>query len=238
MTYILEQINSTQVTLIGAFYKLLLSGLLGAAVGVERKHKGQRAGMRTIALISMGATLAMLVSIYIPQVYLGLKNGDPGRIAAQVVSGIGFLGAGAIIQSKGSVRGLTTAAVIWVTAMIGLAVGAGMYLIATATTVIILIILTILDKYEKSLHMNWESKIIRLKLGSLEDNLDTYIAMFQKHDVHLSESYIRYDFTLPATTINFMIRTKGTTNFLKLFEEMGAANNKTLSITLTDEVNN
>ena len=238
MTYILEQINSTQVTLIGAFYKLLLSGLLGAAVGVERKHKGQRAGMRTIALISMGATLAMLVSIYIPQVYLGLKNGDPGRIAAQVVSGIGFLGAGAIIQSKGSVRGLTTAAVIWVTAMIGLAVGAGMYLIATATTVIILIILTILDKYEKSLHMNWESKIIRLKLGSLEDNLDTYIAMFQKHDVHLSESYIRYDLTMPANTINFMIRTKGTSNVLKLFEEMGAANNKTLSITLTDEVNN
>ncbi len=237
-SYILEQINSTEVNLIGAFYKLMLSGLLGAAIGVERKHKGQRAGMRTIALISMGATLAMLVSIYIPQVYMGLKNGDPGRIAAQVVSGIGFLGAGAIIQSKGSVRGLTTAAVIWVTAMIGLAVGSGMYIIPSAATFFVLIVLTILDKYEKVLRMNWETKIIRLKLGSLEDDIAPYKALFKKHDVHISESYIRYDFSLPATTINFMIRTKGNTNFIKLFEEIGAVNEKTLSITLTDEVNN
>ena len=120
-------IFSPEVSLVQAVFKLLLSLVLGALVGMERKHKGQKAGIRTFALMSMGATLAMLVSIYIPQVYLGLKNGDPGRIAAQVVSGVGFLGAGAIIQSKGSVRGLTTAAGIWVTAMIGLAVGAGMY---------------------------------------------------------------------------------------------------------------
>lgn len=217
---------------------MLLSGMLGAAIGVERKHKGQRAGMRTIALISMGATLAMLVSIYIPQVYMGLKNGDPGRIAAQVVSGIGFLGAGAIIQSKGSVRGLTTAAVIWVTAMIGLAVGSGMYVIPTVATAFVLVILAFLDKYERILRMNWETKIIRLKLGSLEDDVTPYKELFKKHDVHLRESYIRYDFSLPATTINFMIRTKGNTNFIKLFEEIGAVNDKTLSITLTDEVNN
>lgn len=237
-SYILDQINSPEVNLIGAFYKMLLSGMLGAAIGVERKHKGQRAGMRTIALISMGATLAMLVSIYIPQVYMGLKNGDPGRIAAQVVSGIGFLGAGAIIQSKGSVRGLTTAAVIWVTAMIGLAVGSGMYVIPTLATAFVLVILAFLDKYERILRMNWETKIIRLKLGSLEDDVTPYKELFKKHDVHLRESYIRYDFSLPATTINFMIRTKGNTNFIKLFEEIGAVNDKTLSITLTDEVNN
>lgn len=237
-SYIFDQINSPEVNLIGAFYKMLLSGMLGAAIGVERKHKGQRAGMRTIALISMGATLAMLVSIYIPQVYMGLKNGDPGRIAAQVVSGIGFLGAGAIIQSKGSVRGLTTAAVIWVTAMIGLAVGSGMYVIPTVATAFVLVILAFLDKYERILRMNWETKIIRLKLGSLEDDVTPYKELFKKHDVHLRESYIRYDFSLPATTINFMIRTKGNTNFIKLFEEIGAVNDKTLSITLTDEVNN
>lgn len=237
-SYIIDQINSTEVTAIGAFFKLLLSGILGAAIGVERKHKGQRAGMRTIALIAMGATLAMLVSIYIPQVYMGLKNGDPGRIAAQVVSGIGFLGAGAIIQSKGSVRGLTTAAVIWITAMVGLAVGSGMYLISTITTVLILIILTILDKYEKQLRLNWESKFIRLKLGSINDNIEPYLALFEKHSVHVSDTYIRYDYTLPATTVNFMIRTKGNTNFIKLFEEIHALNGKTLSLTLTDEVNN
>ena len=73
----------------------------------------------------MGATLAMLLSIYVPQEYMGLKNGDPGRIAAQVITGIGFLGAGAIIQMKGSVRGLTTAAGIWMVSIIGMAVGVG-----------------------------------------------------------------------------------------------------------------
>ena len=126
---IYNNITSPDVNLVGAIVKLVLSMVLGATIGFERRRKGQIAGMRTFALISMGATLVMLVSIYIPQVYLGLKNGDPGRIAAQVVSGVGFLGAGAIIQMKGSVRGLTTAAGIWMAACIGLAVGAGMYLV-------------------------------------------------------------------------------------------------------------
>ena len=99
-----QEINAPEVTTASAVFRLTLSMLLGSLVGMERKRKGQIAGMRTFALISMGATLAMILSIYVPQEYLGLKNGDPGRIAAQVISGIGFLGAGAIIQMKGSVR--------------------------------------------------------------------------------------------------------------------------------------
>ena len=85
-------INSTEVTLANSVFKLVLSMVLGVLVGVERKRKGQIAGVRTFALISMGACMAMLLSIYVPQVYLGLKNGDPGRIAAQVITGVGFLG--------------------------------------------------------------------------------------------------------------------------------------------------
>ena len=138
-----DAIVSPDVNLVNAVTKLLLSLVLGALIGMERRRKGQIAGLRTFALISMGATLAMLISIYIPQVYLGLKNGDPGRIAAQVVSGVGFLGAGAIIQMKGSVRGLTTAAGIWMTACIGLAVGAGMYLISIIASLLIIFILVI-----------------------------------------------------------------------------------------------
>lgn len=111
-----DALNAPEVNALNSVFKLLLSMLLGCAVGMERKRKGQIAGLRTFALIAMGATLAMILSIYVPQVYLGLKNGDPGRIAAQVITGIGFLGAGAIIQSKGSVRGLTTAASIWIVA--------------------------------------------------------------------------------------------------------------------------
>ena len=117
---IYNSINAVEVTTASTVFKLCLSMLLGCCVGVERKRKGQIAGIRTFALISMGATLAMILSIYVPQEYLGLKNGDPGRIAAQVITGIGFLGAGAIIQMKGSVRGLTTAASIWMVATIGM----------------------------------------------------------------------------------------------------------------------
>ena len=83
MDYIISQITSSEVNAIGAFFKLGLSLILGAVIGIERRRKGQFAGTRTFALISMGATLAMLVSIYVPQEYMGLKNGDPGRIAAQ-----------------------------------------------------------------------------------------------------------------------------------------------------------
>ena len=127
---IYDSVNTVEVTTVSTIYKLVLSMLLGSCVGLERKRKGQIAGVRTFALISMGAALAMVLSIYVPQEYLGLKNGDPGRIAAQVVTGVGFLGAGAIIQSKGSVRGLTTAAGIWMVATLGMAIGVGLYVIS------------------------------------------------------------------------------------------------------------
>lgn len=145
---IYQAVNGIEVTTVGSIYKLLLSMVLGAVVGFERKRKGQSAGVRTFSLIAMGATLAMLLSIYVPQEYMGLKNGDPGRIAAQVVTGIGFLGAGAIIQMKGSVRGLTTAAGIWMVATIGMAVGVGLYWLSVVATMLILFILVQLESIE------------------------------------------------------------------------------------------
>ncbi len=96
---IADCINSQEVTLGNSVFRLLVSMVLGVLVGAERKRKGQIAGVRTFALISMGACLAMLLSIYVPQVYLGLKNGDPGRIAAQVITGVGFLVGGLTHQA-------------------------------------------------------------------------------------------------------------------------------------------
>ena len=147
MDEILNLLQSDDVNALNAVFKLTLSLLLGCVVGLERKRKGQIAGLRTFALISMGATLAMILSIYIPQEYMGLKNGDPGRVAAQVITGVGFLGAGAIIQMKGSVRGLTTAAGIWMVATIGMAVGVGMYLVSVIATLLIIFILVTLERY-------------------------------------------------------------------------------------------
>ena len=141
-------ITSDEVNTAGAVFKLVLSMLLGCCVGIQRKRKGQPAGVRTFSLICMGATLAMILSIYVPQEYLGLKNGDPGRIAAQVISGVGFLGAGAIIQMKGSVRGLTTAAGIWMVAAIGMCVGVGLYVISIVATALILVVLVQVERIE------------------------------------------------------------------------------------------
>lgn len=237
MEDILQMINDSNVNALGAVFKLLLSLLLGSVVGLERRHKGQIAGMRTFALITMGATLAMLVSIYIPQEYMGLKNGDPGRIAAQVISGIGFLGAGAIIQSKGAVRGLTTAAGIWMSACIGLAVGAGMYMIATIACLLIIFVLMILDSIEKRWLKGGEAKIIRLKVKEIVTDTTPYRDCFSKYSVHISDEFLRYDYTTGVSTINFMVRAQSDTPFTQLFEEMRALGN-VHSLTLTNEVNN
>ncbi|HPT31829.1 MAG TPA: MgtC/SapB family protein, partial [Prolixibacteraceae bacterium] len=94
-------------------------------------------------------TLAMLLSIYIPQQFPDFQNGDPGRIAAQVIAGIGFLGAGAILRIGGNVKGLTTAASIWAMAIIGLAIGAGLFGISAIALGIILFSLTVMDIFEK-----------------------------------------------------------------------------------------
>ena len=108
--------------------RLIISLILGGLIGLERESRRQQAGLRTHILICVGSTLLMLLSIYIPQTFSKFSNGDPGRIAAQVITGIGFLGGGAIFKLGSNVRGLTTAASIWAVAAVGLTVGAGLYI--------------------------------------------------------------------------------------------------------------
>ncbi len=127
----------------GYMGRILAAAALGAAVGIEREYKGKAAGVKTNMLICVGSCLAMIVSIE-----LGGKNWDPARIAAQVVSGIGFLGAGTIIQSKHFIKGLTTAATLWLLASVGLAAGSGFYAVAAGATITVLLILTVLGKAE------------------------------------------------------------------------------------------
>ena len=125
-----------------ALTRLGISLLLGGAIGLERMIHKHPAGMRTFMLICIGSTLATLASIYICQTNPDLHNGDPGRIAAQILTGIGFIGAGLIIKTNDGVAGITTAACIFVTAVIGVAVGVGMLLTASLVTVVVLIILS------------------------------------------------------------------------------------------------
>ncbi|HRF69419.1 MAG TPA: MgtC/SapB family protein [Muribaculum sp.] len=219
-TTVIEDINSIEVNTVSSIFKLCLSLILGCCVGFERKRKGQIAGVRTFALISMGATLAMLLSIYVPQEYMGLKNGDPGRIAAQVVTGIGFLGAGAIIQMKGSVRGLTTAAGIWMIAAIGMAVGVGLYLLSIIATGLILLILVVIERWEHRINVGVESRIIRIKLSVIAEDIEGYREVLMRHGVHLTNVYVEYDYTGPVTRLNLVVLIRESTNYLKLFSEL------------------
>ncbi len=115
--------------------RLLIAAALGAAIGAERQQAEKPARLRDYLLVALGAATFTLVSTY------GFPGGDTGRVAAQVVSGIGFLGAGVIIRQEGTVIGVTTAAGIWVSAAIGMAVGAGLYVVAVAATVVSVIAL-------------------------------------------------------------------------------------------------
>lgn len=116
--------------------RLVLAAALGAIIGFQRRHAEKPIGIRDLVLISTGSALFTIASLY------GFGLADSSRVAAGIVTGIGFLGAGVIIRrGEGTVRGLTTAATIWVMAGIGLAAGAGLYLISTVTTLLILVVL-------------------------------------------------------------------------------------------------
>jgi putative Mg2+ transporter-C (MgtC) family protein len=126
-----------------ALLRLVLAGILGGAIGAEREIREREAGLRTHMLVAIGAALFTIVSAYgWSDFNFSQRSGvtyDPTRIAAQIVTGIGFLGAGAIIRHGLSVRGLTTAASLWVVAAIGIAAGAGYYSAAVVTTIVVLV---------------------------------------------------------------------------------------------------
>jgi putative Mg2+ transporter-C (MgtC) family protein len=125
--------------------RLALAAGLGAAMGLERELRQKPAGLRTNILIALGSALFTIVSLEIARSYGG---GSPDRVAAQIVTGIGFLGGGAILRSGTNVHGMTTAATIWVNAAVGMAAGAGAFAMATVATVITLIVLAVLPPVE------------------------------------------------------------------------------------------
>lgn len=228
-------ITSTEVTLSNSVFRLMLAMLIGCMVGWERKRKGQVAGLRTFTLISMGACLAMLLSIYVPQEYLGLKNGDPGRIAAQVVTGVGFLGGGAMIQQKGSIRGLTTAAGIWVVATLGMAVGVGMYGAAIVAAVLVMVTLVTLEQWEHKVRIGQESRVVNVRLREIVDDVTPFRKVFASNEMHLSTFYIEVDYEKSETEISFVVLSRRGADYLKAFDALRSVA-PTKAITLSSQV--
>lgn len=166
--------------------RLIVSLVLGSLIGMERETHGRPAGLRTHVLVCMGSTLFTIASFVIagPQRPQGPIN-DPGRIAAQIVTGIGFLGAGTIIHQGSIVRGLTTAASIWVVAAIGLAVGIGtptMMGVAVVTSLLVVITLYLMSKLDRYLVSSHGERYLTISTGADPDRLCAILQMLPKHD--------------------------------------------------------
>jgi putative Mg2+ transporter-C (MgtC) family protein len=176
------------------FLRLIVAAVLGSAIGVDRQRLDKSAGLRTHMLVSVGSALVMIVSAYGFDRVLqpGRIVLDPSRVAAQVVSGIGFLGAGTIVVRKQSVHGLTTAASIWAVAAIGLAAGGALYVAATAATAIMLVILAVMKPVEERLvgHGHRERRTFKLVVTE-SFALDAVASRFHKASLEVRGLRVR-----------------------------------------------
>lgn len=190
--------------------RLVLASVLGAVIGLERERKNWSAGMRTHMMVCLGAALVIIVSSYGFSDVLQAENItlDPSRVAAQVISGIGFLGAGIIMFMKpGFIRGLTTASGLWTVAAIGLAVGAGLYIAAVATTAIALIILLVLQPLEQRISRKFRHHLVKITISNeadphyiinhmmriSEDNIKTFSLVKSNHDFIIEIDFENFD---------------------------------------------
>jgi putative Mg2+ transporter-C (MgtC) family protein len=176
--------------------RLGISFVLSFIIGFERERSGQPAGLRTHVLISIGSTMFMILSLAIPKLFSGRIQSDPTRIAAQIVTGIGFLGAGAIIKIGINVKGLTTAANIWVVSAIGMTAGAGLYIASFIISAITLITLVLLNKLEKKLITGRRHKKLSLQFKRGELHFQEARDILLRHgmtitNVDFSESAIQ-----------------------------------------------
>jgi len=190
--------------------RLVIAALVGALFGLEREAHGQAAGLRTYVLVSTGACLMMLLSLHIEALFHSANkmnsavNIDPGRIASYAIAGMGFLGAGAIIKGKGSVKGLTTAAGLWLVTGVGLSIGANLIFPALFTTFISLAFLVGFGRLKINMPRT-EFIILTLKCKGTVSPLDEVKGIFSSLE-HMSLHFINYAYDLRGDSSVFKIR--------------------------------
>jgi putative Mg2+ transporter-C (MgtC) family protein len=191
--------------------RLVLAAVLGGIVGLEREIHGRPAGIRTYLILSVGAALIMVISEYYTVLY-GLPpkwvSNDQGRIAAQAVTGIGFLGAGVILRAKDHVRGLTTAACVWTVCAIGLAIGAGFYLFGVLVTLLVVIALVVLKQMEKKLRKDWYKEITVIS-EDVPGQFASIQGIIEKHHVLITNFGLSQDLKKKEVTANFFLQGRG-----------------------------
>lgn len=174
-----------EVTYLAVALRIVAAVIIGGLIGLERGLKNRPAGMRTYMVVCLGACLVMMTNQYIYQVF---GTGDPVRMGAQVVSGIGFLGAGTIIVTRRSqIKGLTTAAGLWASAGVGLALGVGFYEAAIAGGLAVFFVMTLLQKMDNSMHKN--AKVLEVYVSlSAECSLADFLQQVRAMDIVVSDT--------------------------------------------------
>lgn len=187
--------------------RLIMALILGGLIGYERQAQSKSAGLRTHTLVCVGSCLCMIISINIAMDYyftFGYNNSDPERIAAQVVSGVGFIGAGTILanQKDRSVRGLTTAAGLWAVSAIGLVVGAGYLVIACVATALIFLVLTVFVRLEGRFRKRYAMHLVMKNNIGQARKLLTFI---HDHHMHIKTFYSHNDDDAPLADIDLKL---------------------------------
>ena len=177
------------VTTLEFIRRIIFSAFLGALVGIEREKNNRPAGIRTYLLVTTGSCVAMIIGIYTAQG----TNVDPTRIGAQVISGIGFLGAGTILKYGDNIVGLTTAAGLWVMACIGLAVGAGMYEISLITTVIIFLVLKYVPYIERRFFYRRVLFHVSIKIPDDDNPMEFITNLIKEHELEIKAIDVNMD---------------------------------------------
>jgi len=195
--------------------------ICGGAIGFERELSRKAAGLRTNVLICFGAALYMIVSRHISG---GAAYTDPARLAAQVVAGIGFLGAGVILQSRGSITGLTTAATIFVVGAVGIAIGEGLFGLAIFATFLIILVLVVLRSVEREIIKRKRLFHYRLITASPAELLDRLLDLLEKEGLRLEDFDVK-NMTEQKAEVRISIVTslEGSRRLLKKLPELGAS---------------
>lgn len=183
-------------------FKILLSFIAGFALGLERKFRQQPIGVRTVILISLSSTLLMLLSLNLGK----SVNADPARLAAQVVSGIGFLGGGAILRQGLNIKGLTSAATIWAASAIGLTIGAGMYMASIVVLIVLILALIILEKFETKYFPAERNKRLFLVFHNSKIDLTKLHAIIENHGLIILSSDISKQINEKQLQITFSVK--------------------------------
>ena len=199
--------------------RLVLAAVLGGVIGLERESLSRPAGFRTHILVSIGSSLLAMVSFHVTAVHQGVAAADPGRIAAQVVSGIGFLGAGTILRAGVTVRGLTTAASLWTVAGVGLAVGVGLYLPAVVTTVIVLGALLWLNRIDFMLQRR-QQEVVRVYIDDTPGRVGEMGTLFGRYGLNISRIEISTEGQDGVAELTFFLRCGPDVPWNTLFAEM------------------